>query len=157
MARVGNARNCFASLILGAYQVALDRGARGGDFLNWQPLPYGWQFEQMKKLTGAEALLKELDEAIRGNLQARASGLVHHYGELGGDPRPVFDLMLRYAVSEDGSLHAEKFYRTSVEEFTASRPAYRWRYLVALARVTASEYGRPAPGMAEARALLKLA
>lgn len=65
--------------------------------------------------------------------------------------------MLRYAVSEDGSLHAEKFYRTSVEEFATSRPAYRWRYLVALARVTASEYGRPAPGMAEARALLKLA
>ena len=52
MARVGNARNCFASLILGAYQVALDRGARGGDFLNWQPLPYGWQFDQMKKQIG---------------------------------------------------------------------------------------------------------
>ena len=157
MARVGNARNCFASLILGAYQVALDRGARGGDFLNWQPLPYGWQFEQLKKLTGAETLLKELDEAIRGNLQARASGLAHRYGELGYEARPVFDLMLRYAVSEDGSLHGEKFYRTSVEEFAASRPAYRWRHLVALARVTASEYGRPAPGVAEARALLKLA
>ena len=157
MARVGNARNCYASLILGAYQMALDRGARGGDFLNWQPLPYGWQFDQTRKLTDAKELLKELDEAIRGNLQARASGLVHRYGELGYEARPVFDLLLRYAVSEDGSLHAEKFYRTSVEEFAASRPAYRWRYLVALARVTASEYGRPAPGVAEARALLKLA
>src|SRR5439155_3165479 len=39
MARVANARNCFASLILGAYQVALDRTARGGDFLNWEPMP----------------------------------------------------------------------------------------------------------------------
>src|SRR6185436_2836866 len=39
MARVSNTRNCFASLILGAYQVALDRTNRGGDFLNWQPLP----------------------------------------------------------------------------------------------------------------------
>ena len=47
---------------------------------------------------------------------------------------------------------------TAAEQtFAASRPAYRWRYLVALARVTASEYGRPAPGVAEARALLKLA
>ena len=26
--------------------------------------------------------------------------------------RPVFDLLLRYAVSEDGALHAEKYYRT---------------------------------------------
>lgn len=68
-------------------EVALDRGARGGDFLNWQPLPCDWQFDRVKKLTGAETLLKDLDEAIRGNLQARASGLVHRYGELGYDPR----------------------------------------------------------------------
>src|SRR5213078_1199046 len=39
LARVSNPRNCFASLILGAYQVASDRTNRGGDFLNWQPLP----------------------------------------------------------------------------------------------------------------------
>jgi hypothetical protein len=51
-------------------------------------------------------------------------------------------------------LHAEKFYRTVTEEFNATRPAFRWRQLVALARVTASEYGRPAAGMAEARAVL---
>ncbi|MBI3415136.1 MAG: hypothetical protein HY043_07420 [Verrucomicrobia bacterium] len=156
LARVSNSRNCFASLILGAYQVAHDRAARGGDFLNWQPLPYGWQFEQIKKFTDAGELLRETDDAIRGNLQARASALVHRYGELGHAPRPVFDLLLRYAVSEDGSLHAEKFYRTCSEEFAAARPAYRWRYLVALARVTASEYGRPAPGIAEARSLLKI-
>jgi hypothetical protein len=63
--------------------------------------------------------------------------------------------LLRYAVSEDGALHAEKFYRTVSEEFASTRAAYRWRHLVALARVTASEYGRPAAGMAEAHALLK--
>src|SRR5436309_2870167 len=32
LARASNARNTFACLILGAYQVALDRTARGGDF-----------------------------------------------------------------------------------------------------------------------------
>ncbi len=156
LARVGNARNCFASLILGAYQMALDRTARGGDFLNWKPLPYGWQLDQVEKVTDPATLLRDADEAIRGNLQARASALIHRYGELGHAPRPVFDLLLRYAVSEDGSLHAEKFYRTSSEEFAATRPAFRWRHLVALARVTASEYGRPAPGLAEARSLLKI-
>jgi len=35
--------------------------------------------------------------------------VVHRYGELGHPARPVFDLLLRYAVSEEGALHAEKF------------------------------------------------
>ena len=155
MARVSNARNCFASLILGAYQVALDRTARGGDFLNWQPLPVARHLAEIKA-TDPDGLLKEADEAIRGNLQAKASAVIHRYGELGHSPRPVLDLLLRYAVSEDGALHAEKFYRTVSEEFAATRPAFRWRHVVALARVTASEYGRPAAGIAEARALLKV-
>ncbi len=156
LARVGNHRNCFASLILGAYQVAHDRVDRGGDFLNWRPLPYGWQHEQIKTLTDPAALLRETDEAIRGNLQARASALVHRYGEMEAPPGPVFELLRRYAVSEDGALHAEKFYRTVSEEFATTRPTFRWRHLVALARVTASEYGRPAPGMAQARELLNV-
>ncbi|HEU0038609.1 MAG TPA: hypothetical protein VFR76_04990 [Verrucomicrobiae bacterium] len=155
LARVSNARNTFACLILGAYQVALDRTARGGDFLNWSPLPVKWHLDKIKS-TEADALLREADDAIRQNLQAQAAALVSRYGELGHAPRPVFDLLLRYAVSEDGALHAEKYYRTVTEEFAATRPAFRWRQLVALARVTASEYGRPAPGMAEAREMLKV-
>jgi hypothetical protein len=154
LARVSNARNTFACLILGAYQAALDRTARGGDFLNWNPLPLSNHLSALK-VTDGPALLRETDDAIRQNLQAHAAAAVHRYGELGHDPRPVFDLLLRYAVSEDGSLHAEKFYRTVTEEFNAVRPAFRWRELVALARVTASEYGRPAPGIAEAKELLK--
>lgn len=155
LARVSNTRNCFASLILGSYQVALDRTARGGDFLNWQPLPVQRHLDEIKT-TDPDALLREADEAIRGNLQAKASAVIYRYGALGHAPRPVFDLLLRYTVSEDGSLHAEKFYRTVSEEFAVARPAFRWRHLVALARVTASEFGRPAPGLAEARSLLKL-
>jgi hypothetical protein len=155
LARVGNARNTFACLILGAYQVALDRTARGGDFLNWQPVPVKWHLAQIKS-TDPVALLREADEAIRQNLQAHAAAIVSRYQELGHAPRPVFDLLLRYAVSEDGALHAEKYYRTVTEEFAATRPAFRWRHLLALARVTASEYGRPAAGVAEARELLKV-
>jgi hypothetical protein len=154
LARVSNARNTFACLILGAYQVALDRTNRGGDFLNWSPLPLQGHIAQVRSMEGP-AILREADDAIRQNLQAHAAAAVHRYGELGHDPRPVFDLLLRYAVSEDGALHAEKFYRTVTEEFNSTRPAFRWRQLVALARVTASEYGRPAPGMAEAKELLK--
>ena len=156
LARVSQGRHQFACLILGAYQVALDRSARGGDFTTWKPLPYGWQFDQIQKMTDADKILGELNEAVRGNLQARACGLVHRLGELGHSPRPIQDILLRYAISEDGALHAEKFYRTSCEEFSATREKFRWRHLIALARVTASEYGRPAPGVAEARSLLKV-
>jgi len=155
LSRVSNPRNTFACLILGAYQVALDRVNRGGDFLHWQPLPLEGHVQQVKS-TDATALLGEAEEAIRGNMQAHAAAIVHRYGQLGHAPRPVFDLLLKYAISEDGSLHAEKYYRTVSEEFAVIRPTFRWRQLVALARVTASEYGRPAAGIAQARELLKV-
>ena len=155
MARVSNARNSFASLILGAYQVAYDRVNRGGDFINWKPLPVQYHLDGVKS-TEPDALLRELDEAVRGNLQAKAAAIVHRYGELGHAPRPVFDLLLKFAVSEDGALHAEKYYRTVSEEFNNGRAAFRWRHVLGLARVTASEYGRPAAGIAQARELLKV-
>jgi hypothetical protein len=155
LARVSNTRNKFACLMLGAYQVAFDRVNRGGDFLNWDPLPDPYHLRGVKA-KDPEGLLKEADEAIRQNLQSHSAAIVHQYGAAGFDARPAFDLLLRYAVSEDGSLHAEKYYRTVTEEFSATRPAFRWRQLVALARVTASEYGRPAPGIVEAREVLKV-
>lgn len=48
LARVANARNAFACLILGAYQVALDRVDRGGDFLAWDPLPLARHVEAVR-------------------------------------------------------------------------------------------------------------
>jgi hypothetical protein len=155
MARVANPRNSFASVILGAYQLALDRVQRGGDFLNWQPLPHQRYLNEIKSTAQAD-LLRDLDEAIHGNMQARAAAVIQRYGETGYPERPVFDLLLKYAISEDGALHAEKFYRTVSEEFATTRAPFRWRHVVALGRVTASEYGRPAPGLAEARSLLKV-
>jgi hypothetical protein len=156
LSRVSNPRNSCACLILGAWQVAHDRTARGGDFEHWQPLPMSRYVDEVKS-TDASALLGDLHEAIRGNLQARATGITQRYATLGHDPRALFDVLLGYAISEDGALHAEKYYRTVSEEFSAARPAFRWRHLLGLARVTASEYGRPAPGMAQAKELLKVA
>lgn len=155
MVRACNRRNAVASLILGAFQVAQDRVNRGGDFLHWQPLPHADHLEQVRQVAPDKLLLKT-EEAIRANDQARACALVHRYGELDRPARPVFDLLLRYAVSEDGALHAEKYYRTVSEEFAATRKTFRWRQLVALARVTASEFGRPAAGYAESRSLLRV-
>jgi hypothetical protein len=155
IARVSNARNTFACLILGAYQVAFDRTNRGGDFQNWGPYPRSEARARVKAKDEA-ILLREMEEAIRAKEQALACALVYGYGELGYPARPVFDLLLRYAISEDGALHAEKYYRTASMEFAASRSSFRWRQLVALARVTASEYGQAAPGYAEACQLLKV-
>jgi hypothetical protein len=155
MARVVNPRNAAACLILAGYEVARDRQSRAAEFLRWSPRPLA-EFVNAVQPTDPKALLAEAESAIRANQQEIASAVVHHYGTLGHDPAPVFALMLRYAVSEDGALHAEKYYNTVREEFGSMRPAFRWRQLVALARVTASECGRPAPGMAQATALLKV-
>jgi hypothetical protein len=150
IARVSNPRNAIASLLAAAYHTAGQKGRA-----NRQPLPWA---EHLEQITGQDprALLDELDVAVRTKDQAVACAAVQRYGTLGHAPRPVFDLLLRYAVSENGALHAEKYYRTVTEEFAATRPAFRWRHLVALARVTASEYGVPAAGYAEACRLLKV-
>jgi hypothetical protein len=152
LARASSGRNVAACLVLGAYQAAYDR--RDGDFLKWQPYP---RAEAVEKVRGVsrEKLLVEAEGAIRERDQARAAALIHRYGELKLPARAAFGLLLRYAVSEDGALHAEKFYHTSSEEFAAGRAAFRWRHLVALARVTASAHGYAAPGYKEACELLK--
>jgi hypothetical protein len=148
IARVSNRRNALASLIVGAYHTAGQSGS-----LNPQPYPLAEHRARVEDVA-ADDLLAETEAAIRANDQSRACALVHRYGTLGRPERPVFDLLLSYAISEDGALHAEKYYRTVTEEFATTRPAFRWRHLAALARVTASEHGYPAPGVAEARRLL---
>lgn len=150
IARVVNHRNAVASLIVGAYHTA---GQSTGQLPH--PYPLDGDLDKIKALA-PEALLPETEAAIKSNDQARATALVARYGSLDLPARPVFDLLLKYAVSEDGALHAEKFYRTVTEEYASSRPAFRTRQLAALARVTASEHGYPAPGLADARRLLRV-
>jgi hypothetical protein len=155
IARTANARNCFASLIMAAYQVAHDRGDRGGEFQKWEPRPSA---EAREKVTAKEpdALLKEAEGAIKEKNQDLACAIVSRYGELGHDAAAIRGLLLNFAVSEDGALHAEKYFRTTTEEFERTRKPFRWRQLVALARVTASECGYPAPGYEQACKLLKV-
>src|SRR5262249_42030921 len=145
MARASNPRNRIVCLLLAAYNVARDRGYGAGDFLTWESYPRA-EARARVKATQFCKLLAETEDAIKNRDQALACASVARCGELGMSPKPVFSLLLRYAVSEDGALHAEKYYRTVMEEFTAIRPAFRWGQLVALARVTASEYGYAAPG-----------
>jgi hypothetical protein len=153
LARVSNWRNTAACLVLGAFQAALDRAERGGDFLRWETYP---RKDHQEKVTArdADALLRDAEGAIKERDQARAAAAVHRYLQLGHPDRAVFALLLKYAISEDGALHAEKFYKTAREEHGRTRTAYRNRFVVGLARVTASAYGQPAPGHSESCKLL---
>lgn len=148
--RVSNPRNVVASLIVGSFHTAGQ-----SDRSNPNPYPFAEHLAEVKSEKQAE-LIAETETAIRNKDQLRAAALVARYGQLGYDPRDVFQLMLRYATSEDGALHAEKYYNTVIAEYASMRPAFRWGQVVALARVTASEYGRTAPGYEEARRLLKV-
>ena len=107
-------------------------------------------------MKSTEGLMSVLNASIRGNDQATACAAVQLLAKSDQSPRAVFDVLLRYAISEDGALHAEKYYRTVSQEFATTRPSFRWRHVEALARVTASEFGKPAPGVAEAKEMLNV-
>ncbi|MFO0845913.1 MAG: hypothetical protein U0797_26610 [Gemmataceae bacterium] len=149
IAGVTGARNTFASLIAGAYHTA---GQSGTQMAKLWP-----SAEELEKVSSKDAttLLGALDEAVRGGDQARACAVVGRYAQLGCDAKPVFAVLRKYAVSEDGALHAEKYYRTASDEFRRARQEFRWMHLTALARVTASTFGKPAPGLEDARKVFK--
>lgn len=153
LSRVANPRNKVVCLILGAYQAARDRGERGGNFLTWEPYPREAHSTEVRDIEPAR-LLDALEDAIRNRSQTRAAALVARYGSSDRPLRPLWDVLLKYAISEDGALHHEKFYRTTVEEFDSVSAPFKLRYLIALARVTASGHGYAAPGYSDACRLL---
>lgn len=157
MARVAHSQLALTGLIVGAYHTA-----QSGPF-KAPPYPTD-EHRAAIKTTDAKALLADAEDAIRHNDQGRAAAAIAIYGEQGHAPGAVFDLMLKYTVSEDGRLHGEKYFETVTEEFATTRPAFRWRQLVGLARVTASAYaynredqhGHRAPGYEQACRLLNV-
>src|SRR5204863_7681047 len=114
IARVSNPRNAVASLIVGAYHTA----GQDGDQLK-EP-HHAAELEKIKT-TEPAALLKQTEDAVRAGNQALAAALVQKYGEAGNPEKAVFESLVKYGVSEDGALHAEKYYRTASEEFATMR------------------------------------
>jgi len=152
IARVSPPRHQLAAAILAAYQVARDRTS-WTDYLTTDMAPHAEQLDLLRDKS-PEAVLLAADAAIRGKEQLAAAAAIHVYGTQSSDVRPVFDLLRKYAVSEDGALHAEKYYATVRQEYATLPAAFRLRQLTGLARVTASEFGYTAPGYAEACRLL---
>lgn len=148
-------RNQNAALVLAGYQVALDRIQRGGSFDTWKPRPWDEHLTQVKG-ENENTLKQELVAAIESNNQAMACAVTARMGTRGISAEVLKGVFLRYAISQDGALHAEKYYKTTTDDFASTRSSLQWRHLVGLARVTASEYGRNAAGVQEARSLLGL-
>lgn len=135
MARIAETPHAISGLIVAAYHA----GVQSAPF---QTPPYPTdEHRELVNVQDAPGLLAEAEDAIRNNDQGRATAAIQLYGEGGHAVEPVFDLMLKYAVSQDGRLHGEKYYHTVREEYNTTRPAFRWRQIVGLARVTASAYG----------------
>ncbi|HLJ58046.1 MAG TPA: hypothetical protein VKT77_23610 [Chthonomonadaceae bacterium] len=153
IAKVCRPNTAMAGLIVAGYHLSFASGGRVWKGLEAYPRR---QTDLNALPTESAALLRELDGAIRENDQARAAALARRYGDRDHAPRPIFDMFLRYATSEDGALHAEKYYRTVADEFARSRKSTRWQHVTALARVTASEYGKRADGYEQACSLLKI-
>lgn len=135
MARIAERRHAVTGLIVAAYHA----GIQSAPF-ETPPYPTD-EHRKLVKIDDAAGLLAEAEDAIRHNDQGRVTAAVQIHGERGCDVEQVFDLMLKYAISEDGRLHGEKFFHTVREEYETTRPAFRYRQVVALARVTASAYG----------------
>jgi hypothetical protein len=154
LASIGDRRTQVTSLILAAHEVARDRAPRA-EFPKWEPYPRP-EHRELVKAVPADSLMKNLDAAIRDKDQIRAAALTARIGaEKPSSAKEVFALFRGYATSEDGALHAEKYFATTTDEFARARDAFKWRQLVALARVTASQYGYAAPAHKEACEVLK--
>ena len=130
----GLSSSTVASLIVGAHHIS-KAGRYSAD-----PYPLPAHLETVQASDSGE-LLRVLDDAVRSNDQARACAAVSRYEEHGHCEDDVFNVLRRFAISEDGRLHGEKYYITVREEFARTRPAFRWRHLIGLARASASAYG----------------
>ncbi len=150
ISRVTNHRNQVCSLIVGAWHTAGQTG-----YTTDAPFAFDVAAIESRKLDAA-GLMAELNAAVQSKDQAKAMAVVKSWETAGHPSKPIFDCLRSYAVSEDGALHAEKYFRTVVEEFPTTREEFRWRHLIGLARVSASEYGWPAPGRDQARELLRV-
>jgi hypothetical protein len=152
MAKASSHYNALVGLVVAGYHLAF---AQRQEYDRAQPYSV-LDHTSAVTATDQSELLRELDASIRENDQAKAAAITRAYGQADHASRPLFELLLRFAVSEDGALHAEKYYRTVSEEFGRTRNAFRWDHTVALARVTASEHGKRADGYEQACDLLKV-
>lgn len=154
IASVSNPKNTRAAVILSAWCVARDAAVRPAS--EWTPRPLEQSLQQISE-TDPQRLQAILESSIRQQQQDLACAAASRCLTAGVSAETLFLKLLPFACSEDGALHAEKYFWTTRDEFTSLPAGLRNHELIALARVSASQYGTPAPGLQEARDLLKIA
>ena len=111
MVRTADPKYAAAGLIVAAYHAGIQSPP-------FQTPAYPTEAHRdLVKTRDSGRLLAEAEDAIRSNNQGRSAAAIEIYGERGYPVEPVFDLMLKYAVSEDGRLHGEKYFHTVREEY----------------------------------------
>ena len=153
IAAVSSPRNARAAVILSAWCVARDAAIRPAS--EWTPRPLEQSLQQISA-TDPQQLLKTLDSAIRQQQQDLACAAASRCLSAGVSADTLFQQLLPFACSEDGALHAEKYFWTTRDEFSSLPASLRNNQLIALARVSASQFGTPAPGLQQARELLSI-
>jgi hypothetical protein len=150
IARAGGPRTRMASLIAGAWHTA-------GQGRRLEAEPFHAPDRERAAAVAPDQILAEITRSIRDRAQGPAAALVERWGALDRPVEPLIALLLEHAVTSDGALHHEKYFRTAFEGFQTTRPKFRWVHLTALARVCASGHGFEAPGLGQARRLLETA
>jgi hypothetical protein len=149
LAAASNPRNRVACLISGAYHTA-GQSSRVGEsrFL-------GVDVDHALNVHPERDHFAALREALQDGHQGRSMAAMRFYLSIGGDARDAFKLLAEVSLDQDGALHAEKYWWTCWQEYQAAREGHRDEQLLALARTTASQVGTGAPGVDQARELLK--
>ena len=148
--RVSNHRNQMASLIVGAYHTAVKVADKPAILI---PMPSIWK--RSAALTARPCSSRPKTRSGTTTSSPRRPPILR-YGELNFDggarvrlDAPLCDQRRRLAACGEILPHGRRGIPNDPQVF-------RGRHLVALARVTASEYGRIAPGYLQARELLGL-
>ena len=123
LARAGDRRTQVTSLILAGYQVARDRSqyrSDDGDMLKWEPYPRADASGEGEGRRGRCAHEGTRTRPFATRTRPRTAALTARIGAEKPDAaKDVFALLRGFAISEDGALHAEKYYATTSDEFAA--------------------------------------
>ena len=91
ISRVSNQRNAVASILVGAYHTA-------GQSPRVLRQRWPMKSDQVESVDSQPQLIKIADQAVRNRDQALAGAAIQHLGQLGGNPREAFNLLLKCRV-----------------------------------------------------------
>lgn len=90
-----------------------------------ESLPEEFRSKLVDQFNKGTPLKTLVSAAVQGNDQSMSCAIVQQYGYQKRSGRSLLDVLLKYTVSEEDALHAEKLSQTVTEEYLTTRPAFR--------------------------------